>query len=414
MTEARESRILIISTDRNLREVLRFCFDGWGYDVVLFESSPKDVASIKKASPDVIVVDVQGAKRPDLEICSLLKDDFITALTPVITLINKRQLRSQLLNIKKGVDDYLIKPPDPLDLRVRVEMAMKRAEHNFYSSPLTGLPGGRILEEALGERIASGEPFAFGYVDLDNFKCYNDNYGYVKGDRAIMQTAYMLYTSISKLGNRQDFIGHIGGDDFAFITSRERYRAICHNFISEFVRIMPFHYSGEDRRKGYIVAKDRTHKTKNVPLMSVSVAVVVVGNGARYGSPIELNEKVAEVKRYLKGFEGSKFMADRRGEAHPAAARVGDRPRIYRTDTAMCDRMKPLGQVLLDGGSITAERLDDALVVHWRRGIRLGEILTEMESVDAKALDSALRLLAGRQAADRPQPDPQADIAHAK
>ena len=120
-------KILIISSDKNLRDVLKFCFGGWGYDVVLLESAPKEVLPIKRASPDVIVVDVHAAKRPDLEICGLLKDDFITAFIPVITLIDKRRLRSQLLDIKQGVDDYLIKPPDPLDLRVRVEMADRKS-----------------------------------------------------------------------------------------------------------------------------------------------------------------------------------------------------------------------------------------------------------------------------------------------
>jgi GGDEF domain-containing protein len=402
LAENRVLKVLIISTDKNLREVLRFCFDGWGYDCVLFDESPKDIASVKGVSPDIIVIDVHGARRPDLEICGLLKDDFITSFIPVITLINKRQLRSQLLNIKRGVDDYLIKPPDPLDLRVRVEMAVKRAQYNFYSSPLTGLPGGRIIEETLGERLKGG-PFAFGYVDLDNFKYYNDTYGYVKGDRAIMQSAYMLYTTILKYGNREDFIGHIGGDDFAFITTPDRYVRICHAFISEFNRIMPFHYSADDRSSGYVTARDRTHKMKRIPLMSVSVAVVLAGDGRTFRSPIELNEKVAEVKRYLKLFEGSKFMADRRGDLKAAPQDDARRPRIYKIDPALSASRRPLGQVLIKRGSISDERLDEALVVHWRRGIRLGDILRELDFVSEKELDEALGEVERGAGVDRPK-----------
>jgi diguanylate cyclase (GGDEF)-like protein len=392
-------KILIISSDKNLREVLKFCFAGWGYDVMLYESSPTDINSIKKTSPDVIVVDVHGAKRTDLEICRLLKDDFITAFIPVVTLINKRQLRSQLLNIKQGVDDYLIKPPDPLDLRVRVEMAMKRSQYSFYASPLTGLPGGRVIEEMLRERFKNDLPFSFGYLDLDNFKYFNDTYGYVKVDRVIMQTAYMLYATISKLGNKDDFIGHIGGDDFAFITTPDKYIDICRYFITEFNKIMPFHYSAADRARGYVVARDRTHKIKNIPLMSVSVAVVNRGKDSEYKNLIEINEKVAEVKSYLKSFEGSKFMADRRSDPKGSKAEERQMPHIYpapkvrdgRAFRRNAQTYKPLGQILLERGKLSGEQLDEALRTHWRRGIRLGDIIRELGLVGEKDLTSALK-----------------------
>ncbi len=103
-------RILLITSDKGLREVLNFCFDGWGYEVFLQDSLSQDIAVIKRMSPDVIVVDVQGARKPQMHICQLLKDDFATAFIPIITIINKRQLRQQLLDIRQGVDDYLIKP----------------------------------------------------------------------------------------------------------------------------------------------------------------------------------------------------------------------------------------------------------------------------------------------------------------
>jgi len=338
-------------------------------------------------SPDVIVVDVHSARRTDLEICRILKDDFITAFIPVVTLINKRQLRSQLLNIKQGVDDYLIKPPDPLDLRVRVEMAMKRSQYSFYSSSLTGLPGGRIVEETLKERLTGLSPLSFGYLDLDNFKCFNDTYGYVKGDRVIMQTAYLLYTTISTHGNRNDFIGHIGGDDFAFITTPDKQKGICENFIKVFNRIMPFHYSREDREKGFVVAKDRTNKLKNIPLMSVSIAVVNRTKPEQFANLIEMNEKVAEVKRYLKRFDGSKFMADRRS----SEADGRESPQIYKIETGSKGSYRPLGQILLEKCAISAEKLDEALCIHWRRGVRLGEILSELGFVSQKDLADAFK-----------------------
>jgi hypothetical protein len=206
-----------------------------------------------------------------------------------------------------------------------------------------------------------------------------------------MQTAYMLYAAISKLGNKDDFIGHIGGDDFAFITTPDKYAAICHHFITEFNKIMPFHYSAADRAKGYVVARDRTHKIKNIPLMSVSMAVVNRCKDSEYKNLIEINEKVAEVKRYLKGFEGSKFMADRRSDPKADKAEGRQLPKIYKADTTAGVSYSPLGQILLERGALSVEQLDEALRAHWRRGIRLGDIIRELGLLGEKELTSALR-----------------------
>jgi len=379
-------KILIISSDKNLREVLRFCFDGWGYEVFLQESPLGDITPIKKMAPDAIVADVHSANRSQLEVCRLLKDDFLTAFIPIITLIDKRQLRSQLLNIKQGVDDYLIKPPDPLDLRVRIEMAVKRAQHSFAASPLTGLPGGRIVEESLKERIEKDLSFTFGYIDIDNFKYFNDVYGYLKGDRVIMQTAYLLYTAIRKHGNHDDFIGHIGGDDFAFITGLDRSQEVCRRFIAAFDAIVPFHYSPIDRGRGHIVARDRSRVERKVPLMSISIALVNRAGPADYRNVVEVNERLSEVKRYLKGMPGSKFMADRRnrtvaGSRRPAVAERGSR---------RAPGYRPLGQILLERKAVSAEQLDQALLFHWKRGIVLGEILKDLGFVQENDLNEAL------------------------
>jgi GGDEF domain-containing protein len=264
---------------------------------------------------------------------------------------------------------------------------LKRAQHSFYSTPLTGLPGGRLIEDTLRDRFNNDKPFSFGYLDLDNFKYFNDTYGYVKGDRVIMQTAYMLYTTISRHGNRDDFIGHIGGDDFAFITTPDKHSEVCQNFIADFNRIMPFHYCRENRDRGYIVARDRTHKIKNIPLMGVSIAVVNKTELSQFKNIIEINEKIAEVKRYLKGFDGSKFMADRRSGGPDGR----QSPRIFRIESGSGSAYRPLGQILLERGAINGERLDEALTVHWRRGVRLGETLKDLGYVAEKDIKEALK-----------------------
>jgi len=383
------AKILIISSDKNLREVLNFCFDGWGYEVFPHDTLTGDFASIKRIAPDVIVMDVHSASKAQLEICNFLKEDFTTNFIPIITMINKRQLRAQLLSLKYGVDDYLIKPPDPLDLRVRVEMAMRRSQYSFYASALTGLPGGRIIEEVLKDKLKDeNTPFTFGYIDLDNFKYFNDVYGYIKGDRVIMQAAYMLYTTIKKFGNKTDFIGHIGGDDFVFISTPDTYKKICQNFILMFDKVIPFHYSEQDRKQGFVVARDRSHTMKKLSLMTVSVAVVNRRISSDIKNIVEINEKVAEIKSYLKNLPGSKFMADRRDPNMD----IVPIPQVNKKEENAGSLYRPLGQILLERNIVSAEQLDEALKTHWKRDIVLGEVLKELGFVKDEDLIEALNI----------------------
>jgi len=378
-------KILIISPDAKIREVLQFCLEGWGYETILWDSHNENIAPIKKISPGVIVIDVHSASFSDLNICSLLKDDFLTAGIPVITLINKRHLRSQLLNLKHGVDDYLIKPPDPLDLRIRIEMAVRRFQFSFHANPLTGLPGGRVIEEALKEKMRVGADFSMAYIDVDNFKFFNDAYGYLRGDGVIMNTAYILYNTIKKFGNKDDFIGHIGGDDFVFITSPDKHELICQNFIFVFDTLTSFHYTPEDRKRGFIIARDRARKMKEIPLMSVSIAVVNVNKDAGITNTIQINEKITEIKKYIKNMPGSKYMADRRNIKKDGS--IGFR--IYKSDNNL-DFYRPLGQLLCEREIVTKDQLEEALMVHWKRGIALGEVLKELGFVKEEQLAEAL------------------------
>lgn len=392
-------KILIISSDKNLRDILSFCFDGWGYEVFIKDSQIFDMDFVKKVSADVIVVDVQAARRPQLEICRLLKGDLMTAFIPIITIVNKRQLRQQLLDIRQGVDDYLIKPPDPLDLRIRIEMAIKRAQYSFYANSLTCLPGGRIIETVLKEKLKAETSFSFGYADIDNFKYFNDVYGYIKGDRIIMQTAYILYNTVRNFGNSDDFIGHIGGDDFVFITSCDKHMKVCQNFIEMFDRVIPFHYTKEDRQRKFIIARDRTHKMSKIPIASLSLAVVNNTGPMTFKNIVEINDRVAEIKRYLKSTPESKFMVDRRNRKPDSPSG----PQIAGKTERGLSSYRPLGQILVENNVINPEQLDEALQINWRRGVVLGETLKQLGFLKDEELAEALSIQENSQNKDKPE-----------
>jgi diguanylate cyclase (GGDEF)-like protein len=386
MDTDKPGRIMIVTDDSELSTVMNFCFDGWGYEV-FFESSPSpDPARIARISPDVIIVDADACGKKGLSICDALKTSLATSAIPVMVLLEKKHLRGELANMQQGVDDYLIKPPDPLELRIRVEMVIKRSRHNFYANPLTGLPGGILIEDVLKKKLKGVTDFVAGQVDVDNFKSFNDRYGYLQGDRVILQTAHMLTTCVTKYGDKGDFVGHIGGDDFVIVTTPEKYNDVCENFICMFDTIIRFHYSPEDRERGYIISKDRSDRIRKIPLMSVTAALVIKNSPDEFNSTIEINESIAEVKQYLKKMPGSKYMADRRILKKDDHLKV----QVFKNDDDISRKYKPLGQILLEGGAIDREDLDEALKTHWKRGGVLGETLAESGFVSKEKVDKAL------------------------
>ncbi len=379
-------KILTITSNPKLRTVLEFCFDGWGYEVYFSGSEKPDIQVITRISPDIIIVDIDSKSKSDLSICDKLKKELSTVYVPVITLIDKEQLRTQLLDLRYGIDDYIIKPPDSLELRTRLEMAVKRSQLSFYANPLTGLPGSMIIEKVTKEKLESKKHFVIGHVDIDNFKSFNDKYGYVKGDRVLMQTAYMLTEAMRTVGNSDDFIGHIGGDDFLIITTPEKYNDICRNFICMFDTITPFLYSDSDRKHGFITAKDRAGEIREIPLMSVTIALFLRNSSEETDNIIELNERIAEIKQYLKTIPGSKYLADRRIMQKSDHLKV----QVFSNDKTVIENYQPLGKILLENNVITIEQLDKALKVHWRRGALLGEVLTELGFLSKDKLQEAL------------------------
>lgn len=381
-------KVLIITDDKKLQQVSKLCFDNWGYEVFFKSALKPDIDGVVKISPDIIIVDVCSAAIEGFRICDSLKKNFATAYIPIITLITKHQLKEHILDYKQHIDDYMIKPPDPLEFRLRIDMAVKKAQHSFYANPLTGLPGSIVIEETLKERLGSRNHFVTGHVDIDHFKSFNDKYGYLKGDRVIMQTAYMLRTAVKTWGNRNDFIGHIGGDDFVLITTPNRYNDICKNLICMFDTVIPFHYCAGDRRQGYILAKDRTNRLKKIPIMSVTIALVMKNSPAEVKSIIELNDRIAEVKQYLKKIPGSKYMADRRIMKKSDHLTV----QVFSNDRSVIESYKPLGQILIERNIITQDQLDKALKVHWKRGVLLGRVLKDLGFITDRKLSEALHL----------------------
>jgi diguanylate cyclase (GGDEF)-like protein len=198
-------------------------------------------------------------------------------------------------------------------LRVMALSLSRLEQLSLDSSPLTRMPGGMAIDNTLSKRLQEEDNLAFCILDLDNFKSYNDRYGYAKGNDVIRATAAIIESAVHEHGGKEDFIGHIGGDDFAVITDTEKYKTICRTIIKRFDETIISFYGETDRTRGHITTRNRQGRQMTFPIMSISIAVVTTDRG-REMNHIEVGEIAAELKAYAKSLPGSVLVTDRRGK----------------------------------------------------------------------------------------------------
>jgi DNA-binding response OmpR family regulator len=307
------SKILIIDDDKFIVRVVSDRLNKEGFEVTTAMDSVSGLNAVYESTPDIILLDVilPGGKN-GTEICRLLRNDTRTSHVPIIMLTSRRESDDIVSGLEAGADDYITKPFDTNELVARIKTHLRRAKQEKSFNPLTGLPGNLLIEEQIKARVSQPNlPFAVLYLDLDNFKAYNDIYGFLKGDEVIKLLAHIVAQCIKDQGNRDDFVGHIGGDDFIAITTPDKVGIVCPAIISQFDSTIPLFYSLEDRKRGHIITYDRKDKEVEYPLVSLSIAVVT--NDKR---PLITHWQVAEIaselKRFAKTLPGSNFVKDRR------------------------------------------------------------------------------------------------------
>jgi GGDEF domain-containing protein len=202
---------------------------------------------------------------------------------------------------------------DGLDREIQEMMLKIKDSQQRYldASPLTRLPGNLAIEQVLQGKMEQGEKFALCYIDLDDFKAYNDRYGYAKGSDLIKMTGEVLYRAKDEFAETQDFVGHIGGDDFVLITSPDIVEQVCKAIISEFDSLIPDYYHADDLERGFVEGTDRYGVKRRFSIMSISIAVVSDVKRT-FTSPIEIAQVATEIKDYVKSLPGSNYLIDRR------------------------------------------------------------------------------------------------------
>jgi CheY-like chemotaxis protein len=310
-------KVLVVDDEDHIRRILKFQLEKHGYRVVLAENGEVALELMRRESPDLVILDLMMPKIDGLETCQRIRKNFQTSQIPIIMLTAKSELPDKIKGLQDGANDYLIKPYSSEELLLRVRNVLDWSFRQKEANPLTGLPGNRAIEKELQVRIEGKEPFAFLYLDIDNFKPYNDHYGYQKGDEAILFLSDIVTEAVNSLGGGSDFVGHIGGDDFVVITSPARGEFIGRHIIDQFDKGSLILFRDDDLQRGFMEIRNRLGEIKRMPLMSLTIALVVDEEGTlkHYA---QVNDIASELKQYGKRMAGSVVVRERRKESASA------------------------------------------------------------------------------------------------
>lgn len=279
------------------------------YKFTNIKSEEIDIAL--KNIPSLIIINEDAVDRNIIELCRQIRNDEDNTITPVIVVSSNGDKIHRLNILKESIEYYIKKPVDEEYLYHTIKNLNRLLTINRRISPLTGLPGNVQIHAELKKRIMNKEAFSVMYFDLDNFKAYNDVYGFLKGDEIIVYTAETISRVLHRSFSDGVFVGHIGGDDFVGIVPDVHCEKACQEIIANFDASVNKFYTEADNEKGYIEVENRKGIIEQFPLTSISVGVVVCDTG-RFHNILEIGEIGAQVKHAAKSVMGSSYAIDRR------------------------------------------------------------------------------------------------------
>jgi len=301
--------LLVVDDDADIQRLLALRLQRDGYRVVCAGTGAEALMAAQKQLFNLIILDLLLPDIDGFSVLGALRARQATAMTPIILLSARDSATEKVRGLQIGADDYVTKPFSPVELQARIRAALRRHEREAGANPSTRLPGNVAIERAIRRRIETNTPFAVCHADIDNFKAYNDTYSFLKGDAVIHQTANILLAAVAQHGNPDDFVGHIGGDDFVVITTPDRVEPICAHAIANFDQLAPLFYDAATRQVGYIDAVDRQGRPARFPFVSLSIGIV---SSERHAIQhlAEVAQRAVDPKKHAKDLPGSVFVLE--------------------------------------------------------------------------------------------------------
>jgi diguanylate cyclase (GGDEF)-like protein len=306
--------ILVADDDADIVRFVEVNLRFEGFDVVSAANGEQALEAALEHQPALVLLDIMMPKLDGYEVCQRLRADSRTNHMSIIMITAKSLSADKVVGLTAGADDYIIKPFDPIELVARVRSALRRSKEMRAISPLTGLPGNLQISEEIARRVAAGLGVGVCHADLDNFKAFNDLYGFLRGDQALTYTASVL-RDVARAAGPEVFLGHLGGDDFVLVCPPEMAEGVCGDITKQFDEGVISLYDPADAEKGYVELTDRRGNVVRKPLLSISIGVAI-GRPGKVDDFRRLVEIATEMKAFAKRQPGSGHAVDRREPRH--------------------------------------------------------------------------------------------------
>lgn len=288
-------RILVVEDDFDISNMLRIYFQSQGYEVAVAPRGGDALEMCRQQLPNIVVLDIMLPDIDGYEVCRQLRSNLRTSHIPIIFLTQKDERSDKIQGLELGADDYITKPFDVEELRLRVKNAIARATYESLTNPTTGLPSARLIEDQL-RRLLRRDNWGIIYIGIDRLEPFKDVYGFVAADEVLRYTAMVLGETADRIGTPEDFIGHIGGDDFLVITRKELIRPMVQDMTRRFSEGIVTHYDFKTRQQGYLVIRDDQGNEQRVGLMELVVGAITSDDGP-FTDIREITEAAAAARR---------------------------------------------------------------------------------------------------------------------
>ncbi len=290
-----KARLLIVEDDFDISNMLKIYFTSHNYDVDIAPRGGDALEKTRHSLPHLIVLDIMLPDIDGFEVCRILRTNTRTSHVPIIFLTQKDERSDKLQGLELGADDYITKPFDIEELKLRVQRAITRAEQQSLTDPRSGLPSGRLIEEQL-RRIIRQTDWTLMDIRINHYDAFKDVYGFVAGDDVLRFAAILMGEVVDTLGSPKDFIGHAGGDSFIIIANEDSAPRIRQALKTRFAEEVLTHYSFLDREQGYVVTINESGQQTKTPLMSLSIGMVSPTQ-YQFADIREITELAAEARR---------------------------------------------------------------------------------------------------------------------
>ena len=290
-----KARLLVVEDDNDISNMLKIYFTGLGYDVDVAPRGSEALEKTHTVLPHLIVLDIMLPDIDGYEVCRRLRQSTRTSHIPVIFLTQKDERSDKLQGLELGADDYITKPFDIEELKLRVQGAIRRSEREALTDPRSGLPAGRLIEEQLRLTIRKSG-WAYMDIRINHFDQFKEVYGFVAADDVLRFAAMLMSEVVDEVGTSSDFIGHAGGDNFVIISTEEISGKIRDRLKARFAEEVQTHYNFMDRQQGFILAANAENQMEKTPLMTFSIGIVTPKQQS-FADIREITELAADVRR---------------------------------------------------------------------------------------------------------------------